>query len=212
MRRIDTSIEHSYLDGIPVGIFTLIDTMSQLQSNYLRCPLCDVSPSITANTPGLPDAPRLSTTLRRFLNKVWLCENNTRVKSQRIYSISDRDAVQEITPRDRTVQPQTAIVRVHGSYGRCGSANAVNALEQRPSWIEVAVAPSADRRWVEITVADNGRGMNAHEQRRAFEPGYTTKRRGWGLGLALSRSLARSVARRTRKVPRRSWRSMPPWW
>ena len=34
---------------------------------------------------------------------------------------------------------------------------------------------------------DNGRGMTPGEQRRAFEPGYTTKRRGWGLGLALAR-------------------------
>jgi signal transduction histidine kinase len=39
----------------------------------------------------------------------------------------------------------------------------------------------------EITVKDNGRGMSAAEQRRAFEPGYTTKPRGWGLGLALAR-------------------------
>jgi signal transduction histidine kinase len=29
--------------------------------------------------------------------------------------------------------------------------------------------------------------MTPAEQRRAFEPGYTTKRRGWGLGLALAR-------------------------
>ena len=34
---------------------------------------------------------------------------------------------------------------------------------------------------------DNGRGMSPAEQRRAFEPGYSTKRRGWGLGLALAR-------------------------
>ena len=40
---------------------------------------------------------------------------------------------------------------------------------------------------VEVTVTDNGHGMSAAEQRRAFEPGYTTKRRGWGLGLALAR-------------------------
>jgi signal transduction histidine kinase len=29
--------------------------------------------------------------------------------------------------------------------------------------------------------------MTPAEARRAFEPGYTTKRRGWGLGLALAR-------------------------
>ncbi len=66
-------------------------------------------------------------------------------------------------------------------------SNALSALDRQPAWIEVGVAPSADGRWVEITVADNGRGMSTGEQRRAFEPGYTTKRRGWGLGLALAR-------------------------
>jgi signal transduction histidine kinase len=31
--------------------------------------------------------------------------------------------------------------------------------------------------------------MTAAEARRVFEPGYTTKRRGWGLGLALARRI-----------------------
>jgi len=66
-------------------------------------------------------------------------------------------------------------------------SNAISALDKRPGRIEVVMAPSEDGRGVEIEVRDNGRGMNPTEQRRAFEPGYTTKRRGWGLGLALSR-------------------------
>ena len=65
--------------------------------------------------------------------------------------------------------------------------NALSALDKQPARIEVSVAPAAGGRWVEIAVTDNGRGMNAREQRRAFEPGYTTKRRGWGLGLPLAR-------------------------
>jgi NtrC-family two-component system sensor histidine kinase KinB len=65
--------------------------------------------------------------------------------------------------------------------------NALSALDKQPARIEVSVAPAAGGRWVEIAVTDNGRGMNARDQRRAFEPGYTTKRRGWGLGLPLAR-------------------------
>src|SRR5437762_1106297 len=65
-------------------------------------------------------------------------------------------------------------------------SNAVSALDSRPGTIAVAVTPLAGG-GVEITVRDDGRGMSPAEQRRAFEPGYTTKRRGWGLGLALSR-------------------------
>lgn len=66
-------------------------------------------------------------------------------------------------------------------------SNALNAHDKQPAWIEVTAGPSSDGRWVEINVTDNGKGMTPREQGRAFEPGYTTKRRGWGLGLALAR-------------------------
>jgi signal transduction histidine kinase len=65
-------------------------------------------------------------------------------------------------------------------------SNAISALDKRPGLIEVAVGPRGSG-GIEITVRDNGRGMSAAEQRRAFQPGYSTKPRGWGLGLALAR-------------------------
>src|SRR6185369_481981 len=65
--------------------------------------------------------------------------------------------------------------------------NAISALDKQPAWIELTLRPVEGGRQVEITVRDNGRGMSPREQRRAFEPGYTTRRRGWGLGLALAR-------------------------
>uniref|UniRef100_A0A832I2B8 histidine kinase n=1 Tax=Eiseniibacteriota bacterium TaxID=2212470 RepID=A0A832I2B8_UNCEI len=66
-------------------------------------------------------------------------------------------------------------------------SNAVSALDKRPAVIEVIVTRRAATEAVEVLVRDNGRGMTPVEQRRAFEPGYTTKARGWGLGLALAR-------------------------
>jgi len=66
-------------------------------------------------------------------------------------------------------------------------SNAHSALDKRPALIEVAVERRAESEAVEIVVRDNGRGMSPAEQRRAFDAGYTTKRRGWGLGLALAR-------------------------
>ncbi len=67
--------------------------------------------------------------------------------------------------------------------------NAVSALDKRPGIIEVAVERRGETEAVEFSVSDNGRGMTPAEQRRVFEPGYTTKRRGWGLGLALARRI-----------------------
>ncbi|HTO91042.1 MAG TPA: HAMP domain-containing sensor histidine kinase [Candidatus Sulfotelmatobacter sp.] len=66
-------------------------------------------------------------------------------------------------------------------------SNAIDALDKRPARITVTVERRSQTEAVEIVIADNGRGMSLAEQRRAFEPGYTTKRRGWGLGLALAR-------------------------
>ncbi len=65
--------------------------------------------------------------------------------------------------------------------------NAISALDKSPGVIEITVERRAETEEVEVLVSDNGRGMSREEQRRAFEPGYTTKRRGWGLGLALAR-------------------------
>jgi len=66
-------------------------------------------------------------------------------------------------------------------------SNALTALDKPQGLIEIAVERRAETEEVEISVADNGRGMSREEQRQAFEPGYSTKRRGWGLGLALAR-------------------------
>lgn len=38
-----------------------------------------------------------------------------------------------------------------------------------------------------IEVKDNGSGMTKQQARNAFKPGYSTKKRGWGLGLSLAR-------------------------
>lgn len=65
--------------------------------------------------------------------------------------------------------------------------NAISALDKRPGVIEVTVERRGETEEVEVLVSDNGRGMSREEQGRAFEPGYTTKKRGWGLGLALAR-------------------------
>ncbi len=65
--------------------------------------------------------------------------------------------------------------------------NALDAREKPQGTIRIGVAWKRAERRVELTVADDGRGMTPEERRHAFDPGYTTKRRGWGLGLALAR-------------------------
>ncbi len=40
-----------------------------------------------------------------------------------------------------------------------------------------------------ITVTDSGKGIAKRLHKKIFEPGYTTKRRGWGLGLSLTKRI-----------------------
>ena len=68
-------------------------------------------------------------------------------------------------------------------------SNAHTAIDRRPGQIEVTVERRKESEAVEVVVRDNGRCMTPAEQRRVFVPGYTTKRRGWGLGLALARRI-----------------------
>jgi len=66
-------------------------------------------------------------------------------------------------------------------------SNAVSALDRHPGRITVAVEHRPRAGVVEVVIGDNGRGMAPADQDHAFEAGFTTKRRGWGLGLALAR-------------------------
>ena len=44
-----------------------------------------------------------------------------------------------------------------------------------------------------IEVEDNGKGMPKAVARKVFDPGFTTKERGWGLGLSLAKRIVEDV-------------------
>lgn len=71
--------------------------------------------------------------------------------------------------------------------------NAFDAVANNaPSARQVVVTAQALQGIVQIAVSDNGTGMDAEAQARAFTPFYTTKPKGMGLGLSISRSIAQS--------------------
>jgi two-component system sensor kinase FixL len=55
----------------------------------------------------------------------------------------------------------------------------------------LAAGPAPDGQ-VEISVTDSGPGIPAELAKRLFEPFYTTKTSGMGIGLAISRTIAES--------------------
>jgi signal transduction histidine kinase len=67
--------------------------------------------------------------------------------------------------------------------------NAVDALREPGGRIEVKARRAPSDAHVEVTVRDTGRGIPGALRDQIFRPGFTTKRRGWGLGLALARRI-----------------------
>lgn len=69
----------------------------------------------------------------------------------------------------------------------CLIKNAVDAMEGRGS-LEICVDSRPDG-GTAIEVTDSGHGLPRNRFRTVFRPGYTTKERGWGLGLTLARRI-----------------------
>lgn len=65
--------------------------------------------------------------------------------------------------------------------------NAVDALQGRGGSITIAVTDEPDD--VAVTVSDDGPGVPRRLRPRLFAPGASTKRGGWGIGLALTRRI-----------------------
>jgi signal transduction histidine kinase len=64
--------------------------------------------------------------------------------------------------------------------------NALDAMEGR-GIIEVKIKD--EQQQVIIDVSDTGKGISPGNVYRVFDPGFTTKKRGWGLGLSLSKRI-----------------------
>ena len=64
-----------------------------------------------------------------------------------------------------------------------------NAIQAMPDGGALQISAGVDGRHVIIKVNDNGHGIIPEEMPRVFEPFYTTKAKGTGLGLALCRKI-----------------------
>lgn len=70
--------------------------------------------------------------------------------------------------------------------------NAVDAMDASGS---VTVVTSRERNSAIIEVTDTGKGIARNRQKQIFNPGYTTKKRGWGLGLTLAKRIVEEYHR-----------------
>ena len=61
--------------------------------------------------------------------------------------------------------------------------NGIDSIKNKNGKVEVSVKAEYD--YAHIYIKDNGKGINRKDWKNIFKPGFTSKKRGWGLGLSL---------------------------
>jgi signal transduction histidine kinase len=64
--------------------------------------------------------------------------------------------------------------------------NAIDAMKGKG---ELTLEIKKDGQYVRINITDSGKGIPKNQFKSVFEPGFTSKKRGWGLGLSLTKRI-----------------------
>ena len=75
--------------------------------------------------------------------------------------------------------------------------NAIDAIKGKG---KIKVELNNNEKNIQILVTDTGKGIPKNQFRKIFEPGFSTKKRGWGLGLSLTQRIVEKYHKGTIKV------------
>lgn len=64
--------------------------------------------------------------------------------------------------------------------------NGIDAMKGKG---KITIAIEKNSKYAKIHISDTGKGLNKSEFKKIFNPGHTTKKRGWGLGLSLAKRI-----------------------
>lgn len=67
--------------------------------------------------------------------------------------------------------------------------NSIDAIGNKDGEVKVFTSLDDDEKHIIIEVTDNGKGIEKKNWNNIFRPGFSTKRRGWGLGLSLTKRI-----------------------
>jgi signal transduction histidine kinase len=70
-----------------------------------------------------------------------------------------------------------------------------NAIDAMGGTGTISISVTADSKRVYVDVSDTGKGIPRSHHKTIFSPGYTSKKRGWGLGLTLSKRIIKNYHR-----------------
>src|SRR5690606_36271413 len=64
-----------------------------------------------------------------------------------------------------------------------------NSLDAMGNEGKISAEVYEDDKYVYLDLSDTGHGIPANKMKTVFQPGYSTKKRGWGLGLSLAKRI-----------------------
>ncbi len=142
-------------------------------------------------------------TLKRFMDDVI---NVTRPRPLERFAVDVNTAVAEVVDAMRA-EAERADVQLAGIYapvplqldgdrfalGRVWRNLITNAIQATPAGGRVTVRTGGDDRTIDVTVTDTGVGIPAERLGAIFDDFVTTKRRGLGLGLAISKRIVEQL-------------------
>ena len=93
-------------------------------------------------------------------------------------------------PAGKVPEPRPILARISGPLFDWVIENLLkNALDAMEGKGSITVAIAEQEKEFLIDVTDTGKGIAAKNVAKVFKPGFTTKKRGWGLGLSLSKRI-----------------------
>ena len=109
----------------------------------------------------------------------------TRVAEYMSRRVSNKVHIQKVFPPEPVIVPLNASLFEWVIENLC--KNAVDAMEGGAGKIDLWLLEEDDT--VAVEVIDTGKGIKKKDIKNVFRPGFTTKKRGWGLGVSLAKRI-----------------------
>jgi two-component system cell cycle sensor histidine kinase/response regulator CckA len=179
------------LGSLELGLRELSDLQALLRENAgpeLRL----VSSALSALDNARDGAERVRNIVRDLRDFSRAAVAGEAVNIEAVLDAMIRVAWNEIRHRARLVKCYSGISRVNGDQARLGQVflnlivNAAQAIDGDASANEITISTREEHGKAVIEVSDTGTGIGAEQAARIFDPFYTTKPQGSGVGLGLA--------------------------
>ncbi|MGG5577506.1 sensor histidine kinase [Myroides sp. C15-4] len=138
------------------------------------------------------DVKRLQTIADRFSkigSKPQLTPVDLIAETQKTYTYFQQRASKQIT-FEFTAPTRDIVVSLNPELHSWTIENLIkNAIDATKGKGKISVLITETEQFVQLYISDTGSGIPKNKFEKIFEPGYTSKKRGWGLGLSLSRRI-----------------------